>query len=425
VIEVAVVQSGRFIVSTSMKGAALAVAVVTIVTSGVRGQSTSVAGRVVADSTGEAIANVRVTLTTTATSATLGTPVVLTDADGRFAIATAASAQRIVANKSGYARSDPVPAAAGQAIEIRLRRGATISGRVVDRFGDPVAGARIAAQAPSAAQENSPSAAIADSDDRGDYRLAGLPAGRFIVAENTMSMTTRPEIIGNRQVLISRPQVQRTYYPGAATPAEAQTFDLQFGDERPDIDFVVSTSGAIGNPFSVMRLSPSPLPQTANAGVRMTGVIRGQVASSDGRGLSHAQVTLTQAGFGIRATTSADNGGRFEFTDLPAGKFGVIASKMGYSPIGEDDSPLGLLLNSGSAFDLADGETREKVDVKLRRWGTLEGRVFDELGDPIQGAAVQLLHIRYENGRRRLVPAGGAAHASDDLGRYRSHDRGH
>jgi carboxypeptidase family protein len=382
-------------------------------------QSPGVTGRVVADSTGDPVANARVTLTTTAATATLGTPVVLTDATGRFAIAAPAGGQRVVASKSGYARGEPIPATAGQPIEIRLRRGATISGRVVDRFGDPVAAARVAAQAPSATRENSPPVAVAESDDRGEYRLAGLPAGHFIVVLNTMSMMTTPEIIGNRQVLISRPEVQRTYYPGAATPAEAQAFDLQFGDEQSDIDFVVSTNSPMGNPFGAMMLTPSPLQPPATAGVRTTGVIRGHVMSTDGRGLSHAQVRLMQATFGVRATTSTDEDGRFEFTNLPSGKYGVIASKMGYSPVGQDDSPFALLLNSGPTFDLAEDETREKADVKLRRWGTLEGRVFDELGDPIQGAAVQLLHIRYENGRRRLVPAGGAAHASDDLGRYR------
>src|SRR5205809_715375 len=162
-----------------------------------------------------------------------------------------------------------------------------ISGRVVDRFGDPVAGARVAAQAPSRAQDNPASVAVAESDDRGEYRLAGLPAGHFVVVAMTMSMTTTPEIVGNRQVFISRPEVQRTYYPGATTPAEAQTFDLQFGDERPDIDLVVPTGHAIGNPFSVMRLTPSPLPQPANAAVRTTGIIRGRIVSADGRGLSH------------------------------------------------------------------------------------------------------------------------------------------
>jgi len=401
-----------------MRRAAVGVAMFAAVVLVGHAQSPGLTGRVVADSTGEPIANARVTLTTTAAVATLGAPVGLTDADGRFAIPGAADAQRVVASKSGYARSEPA-AATGQPIEIRLRRGATISGRVVDQFGDPVAGARVAAQAPSRAQDNPASVAVAESDDRGEYRLAGLPAGHFVVVAMTMSMTTTPEIVGNRQVFISRPEVQRTYYPGATTPAEAQTFDLQFGDERPDIDFVVPTGHAIGNPFSVMRLTPSPLPQPANAAVRTTGIIRGRIVSADGRGLSHAQVRLMQTGFGVRSTTTADEDGSFEFTDLPPGKFGVIASKMGYSPIGSDDAPLGLLLNSGSTLDLAEGETHEKVDLRLQRWGTLEGRVFDELGDPIQGASVQLLHIRYESGRRRLVPAGGAAHATDDLGRYR------
>jgi protocatechuate 3,4-dioxygenase beta subunit len=399
-----------------MKRAALAAAFAIIAAPAAWAQSSNLSGRVVADSTGDAIANARVTLTTAAVTATLGTPVVLTDAAGRFEIAAAAG-QRVVASKSGYARSEPLPAAAGQPIEIRLRRGATISGRVVDRFGDPVPAARVAAQAPSAT-ENSPNLAVADSDDRGEYRLAGLPAGRFIVVVNTATMTTTPEIFGNRQVLISRPVVQKTYYPGASMPAGAQAFDLQFGDERPDIDFVVSANDAMGNPFGVIRLMPGPLQPPANTGVG-TGGIRGHVVGNDGRGLSHAQVRLMQAGFGVRATTAADEDGTYEFTDLPAGKFAVVASKMGYSPVGSDDSPLALLLNSESTVDLIEGQTRDKVDVKLRRWGTLEGRVFDELGDPIQGAAVQLLHIRYENGRRRLVPAGGAAHPSDDRGRYR------
>jgi uncharacterized GH25 family protein len=157
---------------------------------GTQAQSTNLSGRVVADSTGDPIANARVTLTTAAVTATLGTPVVLTDATGRFEIAAAAGGQRIVASKSGYARSEPVPATAGQQIEIRLRRGATISGRVVDRFGDPVAGARVAAQKPSTTSDGSPSVGVAESDDRGEYRLAGLPAGHFVVVVNTMSMTT-------------------------------------------------------------------------------------------------------------------------------------------------------------------------------------------------------------------------------------------
>ena len=123
--------------------------------------------------------------------------------------------------------------------------------------------------------------------------------------------------------------------------------------------------------------------------------------STDGRGLSRAQVRLMQARFGVRATTSADADGMFESHGPAAWNVrrrclqdGLLAGRTRRLAVRAD-------ADSGPTFDLAEGETREKADVKLRRWGTLEGRVVDELGDPIQGAAVQLLHIRYENGRRR------------------------
>src|SRR2546425_536562 len=307
-----------FIVSSFMRSAAVAVVIVGAVAVAGHAQSSSMSGRVVADATGDAIPNARVTLSTAA----LGTPVVLTDANGRFAFTAPSGRQSVVASKSGYARSEATPAIAGQPIEVRLRRGATISGRVVDGFGDPVVMARVSAQTMSSSAANPTNAATGETDDRGEYRLAGS--------------------------------------------------------------------------------------------------VRGRVVSGDGRSLSHAQVRLiSQNDFRLQRTASADEDGRFEFADLPAGKFGVIASKTGYSPVGSDESPLGSILNSARPFDLAEGETRERVDVSLVRWGTLAGRVFDELGDPIQGVSVQVLHIRYEAGRRRLVAAGGAAHATDDLGRYR------
>lgn len=397
------------------------VALSTVIAAGIallaRAQSTAITGRVVADESGEPIANARVTLATTGPA--LGTPVVLTDGDGRFTFIAAPGRHSVVASKSGYARSDGVPAIAAKPIEIRLRRGAVISGRVVDEFGDPVAMARVSAQLPSNTPANPTRVASAETDDRGEYRLAGLPAGTFVVAVVTLGPPGPPESIGNGNFISRGPTPQTTYYPGVSAANEAQAVRLQFGDERPGIDFVVPAgNNEVGNPFSVMRLSPGPLPQ-ATSTVRANGIVRGRIVSTDGRRLSHAQVRLIGNKFGVLRTTTADGDGGFEFTDVPAGKFAVVASKTGYSPVGPDDSPLGLMLNSGRTFDLSEGEIREKVDLSLARWGTLAGRVFDELGDPIQGASVQVLYIRYEAGRRRLVPAGGAARVTDDLGRYR------
>ena len=57
-------------------------------------QETEVSGRVLADETGDPVANTRVTLT----SAARGAPVVLTDGDGRFTIGASPGRHSVVAN---------------------------------------------------------------------------------------------------------------------------------------------------------------------------------------------------------------------------------------------------------------------------------------------------------------------------------------
>src|SRR5436190_18918191 len=96
-------------------------------------QTVTISGRVVADETGQPLANARVSIS----SAALRTRVVLADGDGRFALSGPPDRSTVVAAKSGYAKGEAT-ATGGQAIEIRLTRAAAISGRVVDECGDPV-----------------------------------------------------------------------------------------------------------------------------------------------------------------------------------------------------------------------------------------------------------------------------------------------
>jgi hypothetical protein len=115
-----------------------------------------------------------------------------------------------------------------------------------------------------------------------------------------------------------------------------------------------------------------------------------------------------------------DEEGRFEFAELTAGQFRVVAAKTGYSFANAGEpATLGASPGSGLTLSLANGEILERVEIKLAPWGALMGRIFDEYGDPLQGATVQVLAIQYDGGRRRLVPAGGSARVTDDLGRYR------
>src|SRR5262245_61309717 len=175
-----------------MRRSIVAVLVSTVALAG-HAQTAGVTGRVVADATGDPIPNVRVALTVAAP----GSPV-LTDRDGRFTLPAPAGRQSVVASKSGYARSEPIPATTAHAIEIRLQRGATTSGRVVDRFGEAVAAVRVAAQTPAAGAENPTTVATAETDDHGEYRIAGLPAGKYLVVVNTTRLTTTMTVVANQ-----------------------------------------------------------------------------------------------------------------------------------------------------------------------------------------------------------------------------------
>ena len=373
-------------------------------------QGIRINGRVVADDTGDSIPNARVAITPPVPVASA----VLADADGRFTLTLPPDRGSVAADKSGYSRREIKVTAANPSIEIRLLRGAAVSGRIVDEHGDPVMNVRVFVEN-SSAPSNPVSNAGTTTDDRGEYRIGGLPPGSFFVGVASLGPPVRREIGPNQFAITSEPL--RTYYPGVKARDEAESFRLQPGDEKSGIDLVVP-----GGSMMQMQVMMSPLPPRTSsaAGTPKTGTIRGRVVTTDGRAIPRAAVRLLPTALGFQpAMTTADDDGRFEFQELDAGPYRLAAGKVGYSA-GDNPITFGVpALTAGVAVELAAGELRERIDLPLARWGAMNGRVFDEVGDPIQGVSVQLLQVRYQAGRRRLVPAGGAARATDDLGRFR------
>ena len=141
--------------------------------------------------------------------------------------------------------------------------------------------------------------------------------------------------------------------------------------------------------------------------------------------LAHAAVQLVSATDVMQSRGDrTDESGQFEFRDLVAGPYTIVGSKTGFAAAPPDGVPSAgrPAINAGRAIRLSDGEALDRVEIKLAPWGSVTGHVLDEYGDPVEGARVQLLAIRYERGRRRLVPAAGASTPTDDLGRYRVYD---
>ena len=69
------------------------------------------------------------------------------------------------------------------------------------------------------------------------------------------------------------------------------------------------------------------------------------------------------------------------------------------------------------SLQLAEGQQFKDIEFRLPRGSVIAGHVFDESGDPMPGIMVRVLRYQYQQGDRRLVPAGTAQ--TDDQGQYR------
>jgi protocatechuate 3,4-dioxygenase beta subunit len=155
-----------------------------------------------------------------------------------------------------------------------------------------------------------------------------------------------------------------------------------------------------------------------------TARLRGRVvAANTGAPLRRAQVTASVVQDQIRRTTTTDADGRYEFLDLPAGRFLVSVTKTGYVPLqyGQRRS-----FEAGTPITLTDGQQVERIDFSLPRGAVISVRITDDFGDPLAGAFVQVQRYQYgPDGQRRLTQVPGGAtfglSATDDRGEFRAY----
>jgi hypothetical protein len=182
--------------------------------------------------------------------------------------------------------------------------------------------------------------------------------------------------------------------------------------------------------FIVLALTPSPARGQAQSRTpprdqplntqKGTGTIRGRVFAGDtGKPLRRARLTLSGAELsGNSRTTSTDLDGRYELTDLPAGRYALRVNRSGYLALRYGQR---RPLEPGKSIQVADKQLVDNVDFSLPRMGLITGRVLDEFNEPIEGVNVFALRLMYFNGRRQFVPTGGGGPQvrTDDAGQYR------
>jgi protocatechuate 3,4-dioxygenase beta subunit len=180
---------------------------------------------------------------------------------------------------------------------------------------------------------------------------------------------------------------------------------LAFGQAAPGTATAGTARGTIRGVISAAGIG-TPL---ADAEVRLTGVdVR--LIGAEGRPTS---VQLPRPHF-----TRADERGRYEFVDLPPGRYAVWASKVGYVALSYGQR---VPAESPAHVDLTAGQTLDGINVALLRGAVIAVRVLDPYGDPVSGVVVQAFQARLSALENRLldVRPGSPSAATDDRGEIR------
>ena len=150
--------------------------------------------------------------------------------------------------------------------------------------------------------------------------------------------------------------------------------------------------------------------QTTGTGARIRGTV---TAAETGRPLRRVVVRLlgeTAPG----PSTATDANGVFEFRDVPAGRFTIVATKLGFVGMAFGQASFGA---HPTRVQIAPGQRIDSVHISLPRGGVLSGRVFDEYGDPMPEALVHVWRAQYVQGIRRLMTVRTAT--ANDIGQFR------
>ncbi|MFO0500809.1 MAG: carboxypeptidase regulatory-like domain-containing protein [Acidobacteriota bacterium] len=332
-----------------------------------------VEGTVVNGLTGEPLRRVSVQVM----SAARPVEPVVTDALGRFRLPELPPGRyRLRATRAGFFPSEKgdasvevTPGDGPAAVTIQLNPGAAVSGTVTDEAGAALPGAQITVlrRAYVGGRRKLVLAGGGVTDDRGQYRLHGLPAYSYIVRAAVQRLAGDPRLY------------PPTYYPAAAEPENALAVALGPGQEQRGVNISLRpgqsyrVSGRLVN-----GLTNTPLTNTA--------------------------LTLMNRGVGVAVLETGpqvlvrDPGGRFTVQGVVPGAYDLTGSYL------EAGQMLQVRMRLEVSRDLDD------VVVTMRPGVTVRGRVVLEGEGNLEMAA---LGVEIESDED-LVGGGGAARPGAD-----------
>jgi Carboxypeptidase regulatory-like domain len=260
-----------------------------------------------------------------------------------------------------------------QNVTLRLSRGAVITGVVVDVDGQPAQGIAVSALSrryigAMGERRFMPSGVTASpSDDRGIYRIYGLPAGEYVIAAQPQAR--QAGLAGAEVRMLSQGRVSQrplmlsqVFHPAATDVGRAIRVAVAAGEERSGVD---------------VQLQYVPLASVSGN-------------ASAGPGWNPASINMVRTdevpGFDPPRTARVDGDGRFSFSGIPPGQYRLLARSTAASPVTTSGSPLIAPpgnIQTAWADVIVDGDDVSGVALALQPALTISGRVVFEGGRPV------------------------------------------
>jgi hypothetical protein len=282
--------------------------------------------------------------------------------EGHFAVAPVATA--FVQQQQDNSFNNEWPAATvrgGETVEnvnLALVPGGVITGKAVDAEGFPLTGMYVEIE--RVGERGQPMAFFPPDfnsrliDDRGVYRIYGLPAGSYRVSVGEQGLVRT--IAGS-----ARTSVPQTWHPSTNDIAQARLVEVDAGSETSGVD---------------IRLLP---PEKT---YRVAGRV---VDAATGAGISNVMLGWGKGGYrAFREVDRTDADGRFRLDGFPSGVFEIFA---------RSDS-LAEFYCEPVKVEVRDRDV-EGVIVRLQRGVNISGRiVFEGVSDPQILARVSDIQIQ-------------------------------
>jgi protocatechuate 3,4-dioxygenase beta subunit len=199
-----------------------------------------VQGRVVQDPSAQPIRKVDVALTprdgqqSNQYSAT-------SDVEGKFQIPNVKpGSYRVVLDHAGFLQAGGrrgtsltvTSAEDAHDLVFHMQAGATVSGKIVDGDGDPMANVSVqAVRAGSSGARFAHDQGYANTNDLGEYRIGNLRAGKYLVSANALGH--RPPKTSDNDPGKTTLGYVPTYYPGTLDKSQAVPVEVHAGEETP------------------------------------------------------------------------------------------------------------------------------------------------------------------------------------------------